>query len=294
MSQILRSAPKNRPMNPLAVLRRAYLQLKFRRHLFLPGLLLSSALFVFAHFVVSCASPSGTVLALPPSAVPGATFVGNESCATCHDDITKTFHGNIHSRVHLGKTEAGKSTSCESCHGPGSKHVAAGGGTTFNRLIVNPGTVADACFRCHVDRHAEFRLPSHHPVLEGKMNCVDCHDPHGHDVMKPSGGRGGLARLNESCAACHREQSRHFVYEHEAMREGCTACHNPHGSVNQKLLIQRDSNLCLKCHAQNPGPAGKVIIGKINHSPFLRQGSCATAGCHSAVHGSNIHPKLLH
>jgi len=110
--------------------------------------------------------------------------------------------------------------------------------------------------------------------------------------MKPSGGL-AMARGNQQCAQCHREQSRQFVFEHEALQEGCTECHEPHGAIHAKLLTERDNNLCLKCHAQVQIGSG-IFIGAINHTPRLRQGSCWSAGCHSAVHGSNIHPRLLY
>ena len=127
------------------------------------------------------------------------------------------------------------------------------------------------------------------------MNCVQCHDPHGGDIFKRGGGL-AMARLNDSCAHCHREQTRPFAFEHEAMREGCTVCHSPHGSINRKLLVESDPNLCLKCHAQVQGisaPSGAgIFIGKVDHKPFLRQGTCWSAGCHAAVHGSNVDPKM--
>ena len=125
------------------------------------------------------------------------------------------------------------------------------------------------------------------------MNCVDCHDPHGPDISKPAGGL-GISRLNESCAACHRDQSRPFVFEHAAMRESCLTCHNPHGTFNDKLLTDRDSNLCLQCHSQVQAVPGRVAIGKVDHTDFLRFGTCYSAGCHMAVHGSNVNPKLLY
>src|SRR5207247_3589645 len=138
--------------------------------------------------------------------------------------------------------------------------------------------------------HAESNLPQHHPIREGKMNCVQCHDPHGMDIHKPAGGL-MMARLNETCAQCHREQARPFVFEHEALREGCTVCHQPHGSINAKMLVQRDNNLCLKCHAQIPGADStfgtKIFIGKSEHTANLRLGSCWSSGCHVSVHGSN-------
>jgi hypothetical protein len=54
--------------------------------------------------------------------------------------------------------------------------------------------------------------------------------------------------------------------------------------------VERDANLCLKCHAQRPtpGPARTIYIGSANHTAFLAQGPCFSAGCHTAIHGSNI------
>ncbi len=127
------------------------------------------------------------------------------------------------------------------------------------------------------------------------MNCVQCHDPHGLDIKKPVGGL-AMARLNQICAPCHRDQSRPFVFEHPALREGCTTCHAPHGSVSSKLLRERDVNLCLKCHAQIQGNLvpGETFIGQVPHNQFLRMGTCWSSGCHTAVHGSNMSRLLLY
>lgn len=271
--------------------RKVVWQLRFRRHLLLPALVTGTGILVAAHFIVSCSGTS--TVAAPPPVIPGAEFVGSESCATCHESITKVFPQSVHARIHPVPGMEGIDTSCESCHGPGSLHVEAGGGTPLQPLIVNPGKSPESCFKCHLDIHADFRLPHHHPVLEGQMNCANCHDPHGHEIFKPAGGP-GLGWNDQSCAQCHREQSRKFVFEHEAMREGCTTCHVPHGSVNDKMLVQNDVNLCLKCHAQVAGAPGRVVIGRVDHSNFIQRGNCSTSGCHTAVHGSNINPKLLY
>ena len=103
-----------------------------------------------------------------------------------------------------------------------------------------------------------------------------------------------MARLNESYATCHRQQARPFVFEHEAMREGCTVCHAVHGSINAKMLVQPDVNLCLRCHSQIQSTPGMTMIGKVDHRPLLQLGTCWAAGCHSAIHGSNINPKMLY
>jgi predicted CXXCH cytochrome family protein len=237
----------------------------------------------------SCSTLTRTVVA--PPEIEGASFVGNQSCADCHTNISRIFPASPHGRFYKDDLKWASFAGCESCHGPGSKHVAAGGGR--GKFIVNPGQDAASCYQCHLEVHAEFKLPHHHPVVENRINCVDCHDPHGRDIRKPAGGL-AITQLNQSCAQCHREQARPFAFEHEALREGCTTCHNPHGSINSKLLVERDNNLCLKCHAQVQAAAGQIVIGKLDHSSFVRRGACWSSGCHTAVHGSNISPRMLY
>jgi predicted CXXCH cytochrome family protein len=237
----------------------------------------------------SC-STDRTVIA--PLQIEGATYVGDKACLDCHPNISRAFPASPHARLRIDDSQMSGQTGCESCHGPGSKHIAMAGRGGPEKFIINPGKNPEACFQCHAETRAEFHFPQHHPVIEGKMNCVQCHDPHGMDIMKPKGGL-AMARANENCAQCHREQTRPFIFEHAALREGCTVCHNPHGSINSKMLVQRDSNLCLKCHAQRQIPLGGVtglFFGNVDHSTFLRYGTCWTAGCHTAVHGSNTQP----
>jgi predicted CXXCH cytochrome family protein len=237
----------------------------------------------------SCASVQRTVTAAPQ--IEGAHFTGNKSCAECHTNYTRTFTASAHGRFHRDDERAAGMTGCESCHGPGSRHIEGGGG---RRHIINPRQDGAVCLNCHVQTRAEFNLPHHHPLPGGRLTCTACHDPHGGDIHKPSRGL-ALTRVNESCASCHREQARRFVFEHQALREGCVTCHSPHGSINAKLLTQRDANMCLRCHAQVQGgvvPAGSVFIGTTDHTAFLRRGTCWSAGCHTSVHGSNVDHKL--
>lgn len=240
-------------------------------------------------FLISCATTPGTVQV--PLEIPGAHYVGNQACADCHKEIVQKFPGSPHARIHLPDASMAGQSGCESCHGPGSKHIETGGSASF---IINPRNDPAACFQCHIDVNAQFNLPHHHPVIEGHMSCVSCHDPHGGDIFKPAGGL-AMARTSESCEQCHREQTRPFVFEHPAMREGCAVCHEPHGSVNQNMLAISDPNLCLRCHAQVQGPnvpAGHIYIGGTDHTLLLQSGTCWTSGCHTAVHGSNVDPRL--
>jgi predicted CXXCH cytochrome family protein len=249
------------------------------------------ALVLGAAALSSCSSVSRTVVV--PLKIEGATYMGNKACAECHGKITRVFPASAHSRVLVEGNKLAGLNGCEACHGPGSKHIQAGGGR--GKFIINPAKDTQACFQCHSDVEAEFHFPYHHPVLEGRMNCVQCHDPHGADIMKPSGGL-AMARQNKTCAECHRDQARPFVFQHDAMREGCVSCHSPHGSPNAKQLIERDANLCLKCHSQiqGAGAGTDLYIGAVAHSAFLRQGTCWSAGCHTSVHGSNMSRQLLY
>ncbi|WP_269524999.1 cytochrome c3 family protein [Coraliomargarita parva] len=236
--------------------------------------------------ITSCMTMNGPVMNIPNS-VPGATFVGSEECSLCHDNVTGNFHSASHARLGL-RSEEGLDLSCEACHGPGSLHAENGG--EIPGQIVNPGKNPESCFQCHLDKRGEFHLPSAHPVLEGKISCTDCHNPHeGPAVM---GGGTALMSENQTCFQCHDAQKGPHVFEHEALRDGCTTCHTVHGSVNAKLLKVRNANLCLQCHMLEPASGGSVLIGGREHSSFLGRGTCWSAGCHEAIHGSNINSHL--
>lgn len=239
---------------------------------------------VWGLLLISCMSVNRTVVA--PPQIAGATYVGSKQCADCHPNITKSFRTATHASL-MTQGENAKNIGCESCHGPGSLHVKAGGGAGN---IINPGRSPETCFQCHENLRAQFNLPNRHPVLSGKMSCADCHDPHSGDA-RPGGGS-KLERLNEECLKCHAEQGGPFVFEHEAMRDGCVACHQPHGSVNAKMLRIRNQNLCLQCHFQQQTASGQLLIGGRDHAAFITRGDCWSAGCHEAVHGSQVNRSL--
>jgi predicted CXXCH cytochrome family protein len=234
--------------------------------------------------LMSCAT-SRTLMA-PPS-IPGATFVGTKECATCHEKLVRDFRTADHAKLQA-KGKNAVDMGCESCHGPGSKHVEAGGG---KGLIVNPKKSPETCFQCHLDKKAEFSLPYSHPVLAGKMSCSDCHNPHTGNALK--GGGTQLNGKNETCYECHKAQVGPFVFAHDAVKEGCSTCHNPHGTVNQKMLTERNATLCLKCHTDARTSTAAAAMGPSgSHASRFKQGTCWSAGCHEAVHGSNTNVEL--
>lgn len=207
-----------------------------------------------------------------------ATYVGMDTCAQCHDKEYKEYKLSPHYRIFVKKDTAG-AEGCETCHGPGSIHVDNGGGIGVG--IINPKKDPEICFTCHTDKKMQFRLPYHHPVLEGKMSCTDCHDAHGIDVSPwTATSENGV---NEVCFKCHTDKRGPYIWKHDALKDGCTVCHQVHGSVNDKMLIANDYNLCLRCHAVVTSP---TFYG--HSSSRWAEGTCWTAGCHPTIHGSNF------
>jgi predicted CXXCH cytochrome family protein len=237
--------------------------------------------------VISCVVADRTMLV--PPVVPGATFSGDKSCTECHADLTDHFAHATHAKVALADpgTKIG-ATGCETCHGAGSLHVKSGGA---KGTIVNPRKSPETCFQCHVDKRGSFALPNSHGINTGTVTCGDCHEPHAGNMIKGTGAV-SLDSENETCTKCHTAQKGPFIFGHSALREGCIACHNPHGSINAKMLVARDANLCLRCHLQTTDNNGVIIAGGEDHRTRLQNGTCWSAGCHEAIHGSNASKPL--
>ena len=239
---------------------------------------------VWGLLLVSCVMVNRTMIA--PPQIAGANFVGSKACAECHEKVTSGFHTSTHAKMQA-QGELAKNIGCESCHGPGSLHTKEGGKTG---TIVNPGKSPETCFQCHLDKRGEFNLPNTHAVLGGKVSCGDCHNPHRGDAVIAGGTN--LPAANETCLKCHSSQRGPYVFEHEALRESCVICHSPHGSVNPKMLKARNHTLCLQCHYQQQTVTGQLLIGGRDHAPFVQRGTCWSAGCHEAIHGSHVNSSL--
>lgn len=200
----------------------------------------------------------------------GEHWRNNVGCADCH-----TSH-----RINKIETQIGSITlpSSDSEFKPGSSSLA-------NLKESEPGL----CISCHSSTKAQFSQPFHHKVLEGKMNCSDCHNPHGGFELKQ-------ARLSvggdQACVKCHTEKQGPFVYEHLPITvEGCATCHNTHGSSNPKMLKRNQvRQLCLECHSSLASNLAPNAPGFHNLST-ARTSNCTT--CHVKIHGSQNHPAFF-
>ena len=110
---------------------------------------------------------------------------------------------------------------------------------------------AEICWQCHQPIRAANFKPSHHPIIEGKVKCSDCHNPHG--AITPAMLK--QPTINDQCYSCHADKRGPYVFNHPPVEENCATCHNPHGSVHAKLLNESAPNLCQDCHdgSRHPG-----------------------------------------
>jgi hypothetical protein len=92
-------------------------------------------------------------------------YAGQQACLDCHQDIQDLKAKDVHSAIH-----------CETCHGPGQKHVIS----SDSADIVIPGG-RDFCGNCHKKNAAkspdaikQVDLKEHNVP----KNCIECHNPH--------------------------------------------------------------------------------------------------------------------
>jgi DmsE family decaheme c-type cytochrome len=203
-------------------------------------------------------------------------------CLTCHQNQI-THVGRINS------SHAANQVSCTACH---SIHKNGPHGLVARK----PAEINQQCAACHANIWASFQKPYKHPLPQGAMSCVDCHNPHG-SVLASSI---RTTRANEpACVNCHGDKVGPFPFEHAPVRlEGCGACHQPHGSANPRMLTRPQVRyVCMECHSNLPvpAPAPKSNLGTVGpalhdlRSPRFQ--NCTL--CHQKVHGSYVDRALF-
>jgi len=235
-----------------------------------------------AHTCESCHGPGGNHVANPTSDTIVAFTHGskvepevmNAMCQQCHKGGTLMYW--------IGSTHELRGLACSDCHNPMAQ--------SSSQSLLRRENANDTCFTCHPQQRADFMKRSHMPLLEGKISCVDCHNPHGSTTTP-------LLKADDvksHSTSCHAEKRGPFLWEHEPVRESCLNCHKPHGSNEDKLLVTPLPLLCQECHSpiDNPNfghPSGMVTSQNMatGVAPDDRLMNRGCLNCHSQIHGSN-------
>jgi DmsE family decaheme c-type cytochrome len=204
-------------------------------------------------------------------------------CLNCHANSSQValWDSGVHKK---------KDVSCSDCHSMHSgPKTATGYGTGLSPLGYLPAPEYVTCGKCHLDVKAAINRRSHHPIVEGRITCSSCHQPHG--SMGPAQIK--AESINQLCYKCHADKRGPYMNEHPPVEENCAYCHTPHGGVHTTLLVEKVPNLCQGCHdaTRHPGTrysnetlfGGARIGGTASNKSFGR--SCLN--CHANIHGSN-------
>jgi DmsE family decaheme c-type cytochrome len=198
-------------------------------------------------------------------------FPANRDCQSCHQ---------------TGKArQAGWSVSehersgvlCADCHQLHSREplFLRDPDPMTDTLLSHASDSTKLCVTCHAEVESRLNLPSHHPVGEGMLDCVDCHKPH-------DGRRTGLGTRTTQCTSCHEDHAGPWIFEHAPVTEDCGYCHQPHGTSAFNLLESNEPGLCIACHT--------VATSGATHDPSAWVTRCSD--CHGAIHGSFADPHL--
>lgn len=230
-----------------------------------------------------------------------ATLVASgHATAACYGCHTVNEHGNglaAPAGWNVKPDSAYQDVQCESCHGPGAKHVAlteTRANWPLARLTLTDASAS--CASCHTGVHTpfaeEWATSGHATIVAAAVNnssavCKNCHD--GKTVLTAWG-------------VTTNYQERDSTGFSAAT---CAVCHNPHGSPNSHQLRfpidnpDPDQNLCMKCHLRRgepvPGratphaPQGFVLLGTGGYRPA---GVAIDTLISLTTHASLANPKL--
>jgi transcription elongation factor Elf1 len=195
------------------------------------------------------------------------SYVGVQTCATCHEEIARLRSKDVHAKVQ-----------CETCHGTGAAHAT----NPETAMVVPDGRTA--CLTCHqkldarlasfpqIDVAAHFAFLG---VVDPNLACTECHSPHEplfldrdlHEArMHPIVHRCRdchIGRTDESleqpaghpqiftCKYCHSKVVEDFQDRAHA-DIGCTTCHLflKENSFSGRIVLDADPRFCLLCHRE--------------------------------------------
>jgi predicted CXXCH cytochrome family protein len=176
--------------------------------------------------------------------------------------------------------------SCESCHGPASKHVDDPDSKVYLASLSDPVRQNEVCLQCHM-RNRDKRLEDHN-ISEIYGDARDY--PYGYEAGKALSrykmvapfvmGHETKEFYANGAGKKNRTQGNEFVHSMKG-RHGitCINCHNPH--TLQPTAEKNSGNaLCMKCHSFGSpiGPHQKNLQAHTHHKVDSKGSLCVE--CH--------------
>lgn len=184
-----------------------------------------------------------------------------QHCFSCHTTATVT-SGNFDPENSI------PGVTCEACHGPGAKHVAAmtagqydqAAATITNPASMSPTDSVDFCGACHrTSSDVTMLLPANIGIVavrfqpyrleksrcwgsagDPRITCIACHDPHKPLVHD-------LAAYDARCLACHRTATHSQPHATAPMCKvsttNCASCHMPKYEILQTHAYFTDHDI---------------------------------------------------
>jgi len=195
--------------------------------------------------------------------------LGDRKCFLCHQDHKASFAASIHAG--LGGDE--DSVSCETCHGPGEKHVTSGGEVEFIVQYgkLDPAAASRKCMSCHgktapEGSHVKGFLES--AWLAKGLGCNSCHQAHAAKKPEvPEAAPKPSKTIGEaSCLVCHSDHRDYGHRPHVADALACETCHGAGRAHAEgrgdpalirnpgKLEAPASDRSCLMCHSDISAP----------------------------------------
>ncbi len=224
------------------------------------------------------------------------TLSDNQYCLTCHSQkLTKTLGNGEKISLFIDPSPLKASVhgkhACTDCHTGFSRtsHPTRDFSDKRSRSFV----IAEACKRCHLDKHNAVRESIHFKLIsEGNSKAPVCTDCHGFHNVGPKATYETLSGV--PCKGCHEEVFKRYQKSVHGMAKAkghtgaplCSSCHFAH-EVKISAMNERIKTACLGCHKEAEAKHEKWLP-----NAGLHLSAVACSACHSPNTAKGIQLRL--
>ncbi|MFA4956202.1 MAG: hypothetical protein WC556_04425 [Candidatus Methanoperedens sp.] len=131
----------------------------------------------------------------------------NNSCITCHEDVTAKKASDNYQRW-SDSVHSSYFVTCDACHGGNPNVNLQAEAHSSMKNVSDPQSpiyfknIPETCGKCHETELEHFKNTMHYQRLRAESSapsCATCHKPHSFKVLKAS-------ELSPLCSVCHNEK----------------------------------------------------------------------------------------